>query len=106
MGHFTKKKAVEQGTPPTIWTDSQWNQHPVGVVQILNNLLTREKTIIEGKVFFDRAEDAKKRTAIKKEKSTLINMMLKEKIGGGKTKAPMKRKDRNFQCDTLEELKS
>ncbi|SDU05564.1 Imidazolonepropionase [Polaribacter sp. Hel1_33_78] len=77
-----------------------WSDHPMSIYAKV------EKTIIEGKVFFDRAEDAKKRTAIKKEKSTLINMMLKEKIGGGKTKAPMKRKDRNFQCDTLEELKS
>jgi hypothetical protein len=32
--------------------------------------------------------------------------MLKEKMEGGKTKAPMKRDDRNFHCDTLEELKS
>ena len=77
-----------------------WSDHPMSIYAKV------EKTIIEGKVFFDRAEDAKKRTAIKKEKSILINMMLKEKIGGGKTKAPMKRKDRNFQCDTLEELKS
>jgi hypothetical protein len=33
-------------------------------------------------------------------------MMLNEKENGGKTKPPMKRKDRNFECDTLEELKS
>ena len=31
-------------------------------------------------------------------------MMLKEKIGGGKTQVPVKRKDINFECDTLEEL--
>ena len=49
---------------------------------------------------------SKKRAAIKQEKSKLINMMLKEKMGGGKTQTPMKRKDRNFQCDTSEELKS
>jgi hypothetical protein len=33
-------------------------------------------------------------------------MMLKEKMKGGKTKAPMKREDRNFHCDTLEALKN
>ena len=33
-------------------------------------------------------------------------MMLKEKMSGGKTKMPMKRKDINFECDTLEELKN
>ena len=77
-----------------------WSNHPMSIYAKV------QKTIIEGKVVFDRAEDAKKREAIKEEKSTLINMMLKEKMGGGKTKAPMKRKDRNFECDTLEELKN
>ena len=77
-----------------------WSHHPMSIYA------KAEKTIIEGKVFFDRAEDIKKREAIKQEKSKLINMMLKEKMGGGKTQAPMKRKDRNFECDTLEELKN
>ena len=77
-----------------------WSHHPMSIYAKV------EKTIIEGKIFFDREEDIRKRGLIKKEKSNLIDMMLKEKIGGGKTKAPMKRKDRNFQCDTLEELKS
>ena len=77
-----------------------WTHHPMSIYAKV------EKTIIEGKIFFDRDEDLMKRKAIKKEKSTLINMMLKEKMEGGKTKAPMKRDDRNFHCDTLEELKS
>jgi len=77
-----------------------WSHHPMSIYAKV------EKTIIDGKVFFDRNEDVKKREAIKQEKSKLINMMLKEKMGGGKTKTPMKRKDRNFQCDTSEELKS
>lgn len=77
-----------------------WSNHPMSIYAKV------EKTIIDGKVFFDRTEDVKKREAIKEEKSRLINMMLKEKMGGGKTKAPMKRSDRNFHCDTLEELKS
>ena len=77
-----------------------WSHHPMSIYAKV------EKTIIDGKVFFDRNEDIKKRAAIKQEKSKLINMMLKEKMGGGKTQTPMKRKDRNFQCDTSEELKS
>ncbi len=77
-----------------------WSNHPMSIYAKV------EKTIIEGKVFFDRDEDIKKREAIKQEKSKLITMMLKEKMGGGKTQAPMKRKDRNFECDTLEELKN
>ena len=77
-----------------------WSDHPMSIYAKV------QKTIIEGKVFFDRAVDQKKRAAITEEKSKLINMMMKEKMGGGKTKAPMKRSDRNFHCDTLEELKS
>jgi adenine deaminase len=65
-----------------------------------------EKTIVDGKIFFDRNEDLKKRAAIKQEKSKLITMMLNEKMKGGKTKAPMKRGDINFHCDTLEALKN
>jgi imidazolonepropionase-like amidohydrolase len=73
-----------------------WSDHPMSIYAKV------EKTIIEGKVFFDRIEDLKKRKAIASEKSKLINMMLKEKMGRGKTKAPMKRKDKNFQCETVE----
>jgi adenine deaminase len=77
-----------------------WNQHPMSIYAKV------EKTIVDGKVLFDIGEDLKKRTAIKEEKSQLITMMLKEKMKGGKTKAPIKRKDRNFHCDTLETLKN
>ena len=77
-----------------------WSHHPMSIYA------KAEKTIVDGKVFFDRSEDLKKREAIKLEKSTLIKMMLNEKMNGGKTKAPMKRGDRNFQCDTLEALKN
>jgi adenine deaminase len=77
-----------------------WSQHPMSIYAKV------EKTIVDGKVLFDIAEDLKKRTAIKEEKSQLITMMLKEKMKGSKTKAPMKREDRNFHCDTLETLKN
>ena len=77
-----------------------WNNHPMSIYAKV------EKTIVDGKVYFDSEIDNQKRLAIKAEKSKLINMMLKEKMGGGKTQTPMKRKDRNFHCDTLEELKS
>jgi imidazolonepropionase-like amidohydrolase len=71
-----------------------WSDHPLSIYA------KAEKTIIEGKVYFDLTKDIQKRAAIKSEKSKLINMMLKEKMGGGKTQVPMKRKDRNFHCDT------
>ncbi|MGB1283286.1 MAG: amidohydrolase family protein [Polaribacter sp.] len=73
-----------------------WSHHPLSIYA------KAEKTIIEGKIYFDLEDDKKKRAAIKSEKSKLINMMLKEKMNGGKTQTPMKRKDRNFHCDTEE----
>ncbi|WP_298767461.1 amidohydrolase family protein [uncultured Polaribacter sp.] len=77
-----------------------WSHHPMSIYT------KAEKTIIDGRIFFDRTKDKEKRVAIQKEKSTLINMMLNEKMNGGKTKPPMIREDRNFECDTLEELKN
>ncbi|MDN3620628.1 amidohydrolase family protein [Polaribacter undariae] len=71
-----------------------WSDHPMSIYAKV------EKTIIEGKVFFDRQEDIKKREAIKLERSKLINMMSKEKTSGAKTQAPRKRRDIEFHCDT------
>ncbi|MDG2152195.1 MAG: amidohydrolase family protein [Polaribacter sp.] len=73
-----------------------WSGHPLSIYTKV------EKTIIEGKVYFDISTDLEKRIAIKAEKSKLIDMMLKEKIRGEKTQVPMKIKDRNFHCDTEE----
>jgi imidazolonepropionase-like amidohydrolase len=77
-----------------------WSHHPMSIYAKV------EKTIVDGRVFFDRTQDLKKREAIKQEKSKLITMMLNEKMKGGKTKAPIKRGDINFHCDTLEALKN
>ncbi len=74
-----------------------WSGHPMSIYTKV------EKTIIEGKVYFDRKEDIAKRKAIAEEKSKLIKMMLDAKMGGAKVQAPMKRQDRNFVCETLEE---
>ncbi|MBL4605631.1 MAG: amidohydrolase family protein, partial [Flavobacteriaceae bacterium] len=71
-----------------------WSDHPLSVYA------KAEKTIIEGTVYFDIDEDLKKRVAIKQEKSKLINMMLNEKLNGGKTQAPKKKEKKNFTCDT------
>lgn len=71
-----------------------WSDHPLSVYA------KTEQTIIEGKVFFDINEDMKKRAAIKEERSKLINMMLSEKLNGGKVQAPRKKILKNFHCDT------
>ena len=73
-----------------------WSDHPLSIYA------KAEKTIIEGKIYFDIKDDESKRASIKLEKAKLINLMLKEKMGGGKTQLPKKRRDRNFHCDTKE----
>ena len=73
-----------------------WSDNPLSVYA------KAEKTIINGKVYFDIDEDLRKREAIKSEKAKLVNMMLNEKLNGGKTIAPTKKVDRNFHCDTEE----
>jgi imidazolonepropionase-like amidohydrolase len=72
-----------------------WNDHPLSVYA------KAEKTLIEGKVYFDKDMDAQKRTTIKKERNQLVAMMLKEKKNGGKTKPPKKKESKNFHCETL-----
>ena len=71
-----------------------WSNNPLSIYAIA------EKTIIEGKIFFDIEEDKKKREAIKSEKSKLVTLMLKEKIKGSKTQIPRKKILKNFTCET------
>ena len=74
----------------TLWTD-----YPMSVYA------KAEKTLIEGVVYFDLEKDKIQRQAIQKERTQLINMMLKEKSGGGKTQAPRQRKKPRYECETL-----
>lgn len=71
-----------------------WSDHPLSVYA------KAEKTIIDGTVYFDIEEDMKKRAAIKKERSKLINMMLSEKLNGGKVQPPRKKVLKEFTCET------
>jgi imidazolonepropionase-like amidohydrolase len=72
-----------------------WTDYPMSVYA------KAEKTIIEGAVYFDLEKDKMQRAAIQAERTKLINMMLNEKAGGGKTQAPKQNKKRNFECETL-----
>jgi imidazolonepropionase-like amidohydrolase len=72
-----------------------WSDHPLSVYAVA------EKTLIEGVVYFDKEQDAQNRIAIDSEKNKLIKMMLKEKDGGGKTKPPKKKVNKNFDCETI-----
>lgn len=72
-----------------------WSDYPMSVYA------RAEKTIIEGAVYFDLEKDMAQQKAIKKERATLIQMMLDEKAGGAKTQKPVQRKKQNFTCETL-----
>ncbi|NNE01857.1 MAG: amidohydrolase family protein, partial [Eudoraea sp.] len=72
-----------------------WNTHPLSVYA------KSEKTIIEGATYFDAENDKAQREAIKKERNELVQMMLKEKEGGGKTQKPAQRKKERFNCNSL-----
>ncbi|WP_394970878.1 amidohydrolase family protein [uncultured Croceitalea sp.] len=72
-----------------------WSGHPMSIYS------KAEKTLIEGATYFDLELDKQKRLAIKKERIELIDMMLKEKSGGGKMQGPKQRVKKNFTCETL-----
>jgi len=72
-----------------------WSDHPLSVYA------KAEKTLIEGKVYFDLEKDKKLRESIKKERNQLIGMMLNENKKGGKSRTPVQSKKEEFNCDTL-----
>ncbi|MGJ8667018.1 MAG: amidohydrolase family protein [Patiriisocius sp.] len=71
-----------------------WSDHPMSIYAIA------EKTIIEGKTYFDLETDKQKRAAIAAERNQLMKMMATEKDGGGKTKKPSRKAPKDFHCDT------
>ncbi|WP_459212888.1 amidohydrolase family protein [Aquimarina rhabdastrellae] len=75
-----------------------WSDHPLSIYT------KAEKTIIEGKVYFDIEKDIQKRKDIKAEKNKLIAMMLKAKNKGLKTQPAKKKEKQHFECETLESV--
>ncbi|WP_410477242.1 amidohydrolase [Polaribacter sp. Hel1_85] len=71
-----------------------WSHNPLSIYA------KAEKTIIDGTIYFDIEKDLEKRSAIKSEKSKLLKMMLAEKMNGGKTVMPKKKRNQHFHCDT------
>ncbi|WNW02270.1 amidohydrolase family protein [Tenacibaculum sp. HL-MS23] len=71
-----------------------WSGNPLSIYS------KAENTIIDGALYFDIKKDKEKRAVIKNERSKLINMMLKEKLKGAKTQAPVKKAKKLFHCDT------
>ncbi len=74
-----------------------WSDHPLSIYA------KAEKTIIEGATYFDINRDAMMQEQIQKEKSDLINMMMKEKNKGLKTQ-PIKKKEKEYlHCDSMDQ---
>ncbi|MDE0598881.1 MAG: amidohydrolase family protein, partial [Dokdonia donghaensis] len=71
-----------------------WSDHPLSIKA------RAEKTIIEGKVFFDIEKDKELRATVQKEKAQLTAMMLAEKNKGLKTQPARKKEKQRMHCDT------
>ncbi|WP_281847052.1 amidohydrolase family protein [Olleya namhaensis] len=73
-----------------------WSDNPLSIYA------KAEKTIIEGKVYFDLERDAKLRETIKKEKNELTMLMLQAKNKGLKTKPIEKKEKELLHCDSID----
>jgi len=61
-----------------------------------------DKTIIDGIIYYDTAEDSKLREEIKKERARIIQKMVKEKQNGANTQKPQLKRHILYQCETME----
>ncbi|TXE10092.1 amidohydrolase family protein [Seonamhaeicola algicola] len=73
-----------------------WSHNPLSVYA------KAEKTIIEGVTYFDIERNKSMQEAIKLEKNTLINLMLKAKNKGLKTQAIKKKTKELLHCDSID----
>ena len=74
-----------------------WNDNPLSVYA------RAEMTWIDGIKFFDRKEDVEIRKGIAAERNRIIQKMLADKKGGGKTRPASGRKFKNYHCDDWED---
>ncbi len=72
-----------------------WNDHPMSIYAIA------EKTIIEGKIYYDYEQMKQMEKEIEKERNELINKMIKAKNKGMKTQPPKKKEKELLHCDSL-----
>jgi len=73
-----------------------WNNHPLSVYASV------EKTMIEGKIYFSREQDAILKNEMKAEKARIIAKLLKEKQKGTKTFKNQPKQQRLYHCNTIE----
>jgi adenine deaminase len=73
-----------------------WSDNPLSVYAKV------EKTIIDGLIYFDNEEDLKMREEIQKERARIIQKLIDEKKGGAATQKPALKKQKLYECDTME----
>lgn len=74
-----------------------WSDNPLSIYA------KAEKTIIDGLIYYDLDEDVKQRAEIQKERARIIQKMLGEKKAGETTQKPANKKQKLYQCETIEE---
>ncbi|HEX8516624.1 MAG TPA: amidohydrolase family protein [Bacteroidia bacterium] len=74
-----------------------WSDHPLSVYARV------EKTIIDGTVYYDAETDIKLREELQKERARIIQKMIEEKKNGGPTQKPAAKKQKLFECDSMQE---
>jgi len=72
-----------------------WSDNPLSIYAKV------EMTFVDGRRFFDSEQDKKLREVIQKERSRLIQKMLKEKKKGGKTQKAKPEKQWLYRCEDL-----
>ena len=72
-----------------------WSDNPLSIYA------KAEKTLVDGKVYFDIEKDKEKRKEIQSQRARLIGKMIAAKKNGGATKKPTSKKQINFHCDDL-----
>ena len=73
-----------------------WTGHPLSITS------KAEKTLIEGRVYFDLQNDLEMRNKMKVEKNKLISLMLTEKKEDNDTQKAKKKENRINHCDTVD----
>ncbi|HHL52493.1 MAG TPA: amidohydrolase, partial [Flammeovirgaceae bacterium] len=72
-----------------------WSGHPLSVYS------KAEKTIIDGKIYFDLEQDQQRRAYIRQERARLIQKMKDVKKNGGKTQRPRPHRSYDYHCEDI-----
>jgi imidazolonepropionase-like amidohydrolase len=71
-----------------------WNDHPLSIYA------TAENTWVDGILFYDRAEDARRRQWLQQERARLVQKLLQSKKGGEGGERPTASR-RHYHCDDM-----